>query len=143
MPPPRAASPAGGLQLDQYNNYSRMYRYSSFVLSLLLAFRLNRTYDRRACLESRLVLPRRARASRLFCQPTAALDPSCSHQPANPILTLEPPIPHRPCLARRWWNARCAFGGIGGGVVNVLRQVVTWNDDPVLHRWARLFGGGW
>jgi len=32
-------------QLDQYNNYALLYRYSSFVLSLLLAFRLNRTCE--------------------------------------------------------------------------------------------------
>jgi hypothetical protein len=30
-------------QLDQYNNYAVLFRYSSFVLSLLLAYRANRT----------------------------------------------------------------------------------------------------
>lgn len=58
---------------------AELFRYSSFVLSLLLAFRANRTYD-------------------------------------------------------RWWQARCAWGGIGGGIVNVVRQVATWHDDPVYIR---------
>lgn len=30
-------------QLDQQNNFATLFRYSSFVLSLLLAFRANRT----------------------------------------------------------------------------------------------------
>ncbi|KAI8462924.1 MAG: Bestrophin, RFP-TM, chloride channel-domain-containing protein [Monoraphidium minutum] len=72
-------------ELDQYNNYALLFRYSSFVLSLLLAFRLNRTYD-------------------------------------------------------RWWAARCAFGGIGGGVGNLVRQVATYSDDPLLIRQYQKWG---
>lgn len=63
--------------MDRYNNYAVLFRYSSFVLSLLLAFRANRTYD-------------------------------------------------------RWWQARCAFGGVGGTLTSVVRMVATWKDDPVL-----------
>jgi hypothetical protein len=32
----------------------------------------------------------------------------------------------------RWWQARSAFGGIGGGLVNIVRQISTYTDDPVL-----------
>lgn len=71
--------------LDALNNYAVLFRYSSFVLSLLLAFRLNRTYD-------------------------------------------------------RWWQARCSFGAIGSGCVNVVRQVATWTDDPLLIRQLQKWG---
>jgi hypothetical protein len=40
----------------------------------------------------------------------------------------------------RWWQARSAFGGIGGGLINIVRQVATYTDDPVLihetQRWS-------
>lgn len=72
-------------QLDQYNNYAMLFRLSSFVLSLLLAFRANRTYD-------------------------------------------------------RWWQARTAFGGIGGGLTNIVRTVTTWTDDARLIRHYQKWG---
>jgi predicted membrane chloride channel (bestrophin family) len=34
----------------------------------------------------------------------------------------------------RWWQARCAFGGIGGGLINIVRQVATYSNDTVLIR---------
>jgi predicted membrane chloride channel (bestrophin family) len=32
----------------------------------------------------------------------------------------------------RWWQARSAYGGIGGGLTNIVRQISTYTDDPVL-----------
>ena len=40
----------------------------------------------------------------------------------------------------RWWQARSAFGGIGGGLINVVRQVATYTDDPVLLHKAQVWG---
>lgn len=34
----------------------------------------------------------------------------------------------------RWWQARCSFGAVTGGAANIVRQVATWSDDPVLIR---------
>jgi predicted membrane chloride channel (bestrophin family) len=32
----------------------------------------------------------------------------------------------------RWWQARSALGGIGGGLTNIVRQIATYTDDPVV-----------
>jgi hypothetical protein len=119
-----------GWELDILNNFSLLFRYSSFVLSLLLAFRLNRTCESLSGAARRAMDAQSGR----FEGPQGG-----RFHPLHLPLSLPPPASTLPQLSAaapaaddRWWQARCAFGGIGGGVGNVVRQVATWTDDPVL-----------
>lgn len=55
--------------------------------------------------------------------------PTQHDTPLNPLLLV---VHTEHTSDDRWWSARCAFGGIGGGVGNIVRQVATWTDDPVI-----------